>query len=81
MAIYNFLKTSNEKKVIIGHAMCSACQEAKRAFEADGIDFEWIDVTEDPRGYAILAYKGLYGSGKDPVLPVIFDWYEIAELL
>ncbi|MFW9899724.1 MAG: arsenate reductase family protein [Candidatus Thorarchaeota archaeon] len=30
--------------IIFGKKICSACQEAKKTFEEDGIDYKYIDL-------------------------------------
>ncbi len=58
--------------IVFGRKMCSACQEAKRTFEGDGLDFEYIDLdnmTPEERAAAAW-YEALR---EDVVLPYIVD--------
>lgn len=66
--------------LIFGKGLCSKCQEAKKAFEADGIDHKYIDLnnmTPDQRVLAIF-----YGALVEEVpLPVIVRADEIGEVI
>lgn len=58
--------------IIFGKNICSGCQEAIKTFEADGIDFKYIDLDNmTPEEKAIAAwYEAL---GEDVVLPYIVN--------
>lgn len=58
--------------IIFGKKMCSGCQEARRAFEADGIEFKYIDL--DNMNAEEKATAAWYEALKeDVVLPYIVD--------
>ena len=55
---------------IFGKKMCSACQKAKQSFEADGIDFQYIDLDDMTRDQ--MAFAALHGAMTEGVvLPII----------
>lgn len=59
-------------KLIFGRKLCSECQEAKRALEADGIEFRYIDVDDlDRDDLALAAYHEVLKE--KAVLPIIVD--------
>jgi len=58
--------------IIFGKSMCSACQEAKKAFEADGVEFKYIDLNH--MNFEEKATAAWYEALKeDVVLPYIVN--------
>lgn len=64
-------------KVIFGREMCSGCQETKKRFKEEGVEFKYYDIDTDPEALAILSMMGIYGKGGDLELPIILDSEEI----
>ncbi len=58
--------------IIFGKNICSACQEAKRIFEGDGLDFRYIDLDNMTPGEKAIAawYEALR---EDIALPYIVN--------
>lgn len=56
--------------IIFGKKICSECQEAKKALEADGIVYKYIDLDNmDTEEMALAAWHNALAEGV--VLPMI----------
>ena len=55
---------------IFGRALCSACQEKKAEFEAQGVTYAYFDL-DTPEGLAEAAFHGLLGGKLS--LPIIME--------
>jgi len=39
---------------VYGTAWCGDCRRAKQVFQAEGVEYEWIDLAEQPDAAAIV---------------------------
>ncbi len=39
---------------VYGTAWCGDCRRAKQVFQAEGVEYEWIDLAEHPEAAAIV---------------------------
>lgn len=52
-----------------GTTWCADCRRAKQVFEAEGMTYEWIDISEDPEA---AAYVEKVNGGFRSVPTIVF---------
>jgi glutaredoxin-like protein len=54
---------------VYGTAWCGDCRRAKQIFQAEGVDYDWIDISENPDA---VAYVEKVNNGYRSVPTILF---------
>ena len=60
---------SHDKIVMYGGAWCGDCRRAKRFFDSRGVQYDWVDVSEDDKG---RRYVLEVNDGKSIIPTIVF---------